>query len=591
MNLEEKIVQEFSGDEAMRHIQKISREIPTRMAGTEECRRMAEYLRDQMASYGIPTEIHEFDALVGFTGTAELMVLEPEKRVIQCRPFVHIANTTSVGIQGELIFVVSGGVDEYLGKEVKGKITLSELSYSPPRQEKQRIAAEHGSIAQIMINWGPSDSKTLAYGSVKPPWGNPTPTTLADMPRIPSITISRADGEYLIELCRKGRVQVWLRAESPEEWRRSQNTIGLLEGSEEPEKFIVFGGHMDSWGGGVTCNATGNFAVLETTRALAKYRQELKRSLQICFWSGHETGTMVGSSWFVDHSWDDLSLNGVVYINVDSPGMKGTSRYSASSSTELARFHLAVEREVLNEETRRKRLAHTGDQSFMGIGMPSLSGRTEYTPEQIQTWHGANLAPWHHSDEMTLDKMDVSLMLKAMKVYVAYIVRLCNTPVLPFDHLAVARELKDRLEAIASSSGGQLYLSRPRKYAEQLVMNAQALDGYLQALCQGTKGASSWKGNQKVMQANRLQMKLSRILHPINYSIANRYGFDHYGLTALSTPIPCLYESRYLATLPPNSTEYRALLTHLVQQTNRVSNALREAWELIENTLDDWKRA
>jgi hypothetical protein len=403
--------------------------------------------------------------------------------------------------------------------------------------------------------------------------------------------VSRADGEYLIELCRKGKVQVWMRAESPEEWRRSQITLGLLEGSEEPEKFVVLGGHMDSWGGGVTCNATGNFAVLEIARVMSKYRQELKRSTRIGFWSCHETGTMVGSSYFVNTYWDELDRDGIVYINVDSPGMKDTSQYAASSSTELTRFHLAVEREVLGEETRGKRLAHTGDQSFMGIGVPAISGRTEYGPDQIQCWHGANLAPWHHSDEMTLDKMDISLMLKAMKVYAAYIVRLSNTAVFPFEHVSVARELKDRLEAIAASAGGKLDLSRARRYAERLIQEAQVWDEVLQKLRKETQQMASWKGNGKVQLANRTQMKLSRILHPINFSVAHRYGFDHYGLTALSTPIPCLYDSRYLATLPPGSTKYQALLTHLVHQANRVSDGLRDASDIIETAVDALKKA
>ena len=100
---------------------------------------------------------------------------------------------------------------------------------------------------------------------------------------------------------------------------------------------------------------------------------------------------------------------------------------------------------------------------------------------------------------------------------------------------------------------------------------------------------SSWKGNRKVLLANRVQMKLSRILHPVNFSVANRYGFDDYGLTALSTPIPCLYETRNWGNLSPSSTEYRALLTHLVQQANRVSDGLCEPSEVIENTLEDWR--
>jgi hypothetical protein len=79
-------MQELSGDTARKHIEKISREIPFRMAGTEELKQMAEYLRDQMKSYGIAAEVQEFDALVGFTGTAELRVLEPERRIIPVPP-------------------------------------------------------------------------------------------------------------------------------------------------------------------------------------------------------------------------------------------------------------------------------------------------------------------------------------------------------------------------------------------------------------------------------------------------------------------------------------------------------------------------
>jgi len=299
---------------------------------------------------------------------------------------------------------------------------------------------------------------------------------------------------------------------------------------------------------------------------------------------------MVGSSWLVNKHWSDLVRNCLAYINVDSPGMKGTSRYGAASSTELARFHQALEREVLGEETRRRRLTHVGDQSFMGIGIPALSGRTDYDPKLIESWHGANLAPWHHSDEMTLDKMDIEVMLKSMRVYVAYLVRFCNIAVIPYDHLAVAKELKDRLEVIASSVGGKMDLSVARRHAGELVKKTEALDGNLQALRKETERMSSWKGNSKVLLANRLQMKLSRILHPINFSVSNRYGFDHYGLTALSTPIPCLYETRNLASLFPSSTEYQALLTHLVQQANRVSDGLRDAAELIEAALEQWKR-
>ena len=92
----------------------------------------------------------------------------------------------------------SGNFADYDGKGVAGMITLSELSFSPGRHEKQRIAALMGSTAQIMRNWGHAENASLPLGSVKPAWGNPTPETIkTEMPVIPCIGISRIDGGQL----------------------------------------------------------------------------------------------------------------------------------------------------------------------------------------------------------------------------------------------------------------------------------------------------------------------------------------------------------------------------------------------------------
>ena len=44
------------------------------------------------------------------------------------------------GLTGELVYVGSGAAADFEGKDVRGKIVLTELSYSPARHEKQRIA-------------------------------------------------------------------------------------------------------------------------------------------------------------------------------------------------------------------------------------------------------------------------------------------------------------------------------------------------------------------------------------------------------------------------------------------------------------------
>jgi hypothetical protein len=265
---------------------------------------------------------------------------------------------------------------------------------------------------------------------------------------------------------------------------------------------------------------------------------------------------------------DDLVRNCLAYINVDSPGMRNLP-LRRGELTELARFHQALEREVLGEETSRRRLTHVGDQSFMGIGIPAISGRTDYDPKLIESWHWANLAPWHHSDEMTLDKMDVEVMLKSMRVYVAYLVRFCNTAVIPYDHVAVAKELKDRLEAIASSAGGMLDLSAARKYAGELVKKAEAFDGNLQALRKETEGVSSWKGNSKVHLASGAD-EAQPGPPPHQFLSSQPVWFDP-DLTALSTPSP--------ASMKPgtwqSSPVHRICYNHpLVQQASRVSDGV-----------------
>jgi len=72
----------------------------------------------------------------------------PEHKPIPANTLGHSIETPTEGVSSELIYVSSGHFADYEGKDVAGKITLSELSYSPGRHEKQRIAA------QIMRNWG-----------------------------------------------------------------------------------------------------------------------------------------------------------------------------------------------------------------------------------------------------------------------------------------------------------------------------------------------------------------------------------------------------------------------------------------------------
>ncbi len=582
----DRMLKELSPEEAFKHIETITQHYPMRLAGSAGLKWMAEYAKDVLGSYGVEAAVHEIDGFLSFPGESELKILSPVENSIPSRAFAHILSTPPAGIEGELVFVGSGGEEDYQGKDVRGKITLSELSYSPPRQEKQRIAHERGSIGQIMMNWGPSDNETIAYGSVKQVWGNPVPEDAGARAHIPSITVSRSAGEQLRGLCRKGTVRVWLRADCTEGWMKTQVTVGRIPGSVEPERFSIIGGHMDSWGGGVTCNATGNCAVLEVARVLSKYRSALGRSVVIALWSGHETGTMVGSTWFVDHFWEDLKRNGLIYINVDSPGLKGAEIYSANSSLELLSFHKGVEAVVLpGEKTERKALTRIGDQSFFGIGVPSIASRTHYGAEQVKAWNGATHGWWHHSDEMTMGFADKGSLLKSMKVYVGYLYRLSNSPVIPYDFLPVAEAFDMRINEVNEEARNIVELSslaaKSRAFKERVVQLGKALEGATQR----TREIADWSRDEQVNLLNRTVLRLARILTPVSSTLAGRYGQDLYGLTALKYFIPGLQVIREMKKLDRADEAYRLLYTKAVREKNKILDALDEATECIDGTL------
>ena len=134
--------------------------------------------------------MHTLPGLVSYPEKAELKVLSPVELTVEANTLGHSTQTPPEGVSGELLDVYTGGFEEFAGKDPKGKITLSELSYSPARHEKQRIAGLLGAAGCVMMNWGHDTNASVPWGSVKPVWGNPTPDNYGtEMPVLPCVGI------------------------------------------------------------------------------------------------------------------------------------------------------------------------------------------------------------------------------------------------------------------------------------------------------------------------------------------------------------------------------------------------------------------
>ncbi len=580
-------VTEVSSDNVRQHVETIVTDLPYRAAGSENGRRMAEYSRDAMRAAGVEnTIIHELPAIVSFPQHAECSVKAPVELSIQANTLGHSLLTLPEGITGELVYVGSGAFADYEGKDVRGKIILTELSYSPARHEKQRIAGLKGAIGAIMMNWGHPENGAVPFGSVKPVWGNPTPDNIKDeMPTIPCIGISRAAGLKLKDMVAKGPVRVWFRTHVENGWRPVQITVGeiALDDTPEAEDFVLVGGHQDSWPGeAATDNAAGDACMIELARVFNQHRGELRRGLVFGFWTAHETGTMAGSSWYADRHWDKLREHAVAYLQIDQPACTGTTtRWGTSSNAELKSFHQRIEKGLLDGRGNYwRRAAKNGDSSFFGIGIPMFHGEGSFTEQELAATALATLGWWHHSIENRLDKLDWDWMQVHLRIYAAYLWELCTAPVLPFSYRPVADQISDRLKEL-QTGGKAVGLDVTLSRAQDFTAAADRLDALAETW---RKRFADGRGDEGAARAiNRTFKRLSRMLVPLQSTYKGTYGHDPYGFTPQTTMIPCLYDMPRLETLGDGEERWM-LETKLIRDRNRVTDTLSEAIFVIDDT-------
>ncbi|HEV7265706.1 MAG TPA: M28 family peptidase [Falsiroseomonas sp.] len=580
---EQDILAAISTDRIRRDVERITTDIPSRLAGSPNGRRMAEYSRDALVAAGVAARVEEFPGLVSFPGTAELQVLAPREIAISANTLGHSVATLPEGLVGELIDVGSGAAAAYEGQDPIGKITLSELSYHPARHEKQRIAAALGAAGCVMMNWGFPGDTAVPFGSVKPAWGNPTPETMrTEMPTLPCIGISRAAGLALREMLGKGPVRLRVRANVDNGWRPVQITLGEIP-APTGDDFVVVGGHQDSWPGPqATDNAAGSAVILELARVFQRHRDQLRRGLVFGFWTGHETGTMVGSTHYVDREWDRLRRHAVAYLQIDQPGITGTTVWDSRSNPELRRFHEDAERRLAEGyHPVWRRAVRTGDSSFFGLGVPMVQGQGTFTEAELKASAMATLGWWHHSVENTLDKLDWGRMAVHVRVYAAWLWELCTAQILPFEFVTVADEFVQRLEQLAPA-GEAIGLAAVRQQAEAFKAAAQRLDATAETWRR--RYADGHADGAAAEAINACLKRLSRALVPLASTMKGAYGHDPYGYTPQGSMIPGLHDLPRLAGL--GEGEERWLLeTQLVRERNRVIDGLADAEAEVERTL------
>jgi hypothetical protein len=539
-----------------------------RKSGSEEERRSVQYIVDQLRAEGIAVEVFELDAFLSYHHSASLEVLSPERRSI---PAVARSYTEPAPEGVEVELVVAGEHDG----DLAGKGVLTARDWPNAHAIKG---------ARVEIHAQTTEEPNLHRGGGTGIWGTPSTAQLATLkPGTTGVSISRPDGEWLRGLARKGPVRVRVATEVDTGWRRISFPVATIPGRQDT--YVLTGGHLDGHDPGVTDNATGCACLLELARLFNARRGDLKHGLRIGWWTGHESAGYAGSTFYSDNTWDDLHHRCVLYWNNDGPGIRDATNIEMRYIfPQVQQFVLGLIQDYYGREPDIiARPLKMGDQSFWGAGVPSASVYKCLPPEH-EDWavvFGAGHGRWWHSTEDTMDKADPDKLVDDTRFYALALSRLLTGEHLPFEYVTYAAWMRQTLTDLQGALAGALDLSG-------LLDRVEEFDGLARQL---QKAATATTDAATRARIDACQMRLSRLLNPVFFTVVGLHGQDLRGAIpgpAVRYPLPSepafqpryfpgLQRGRRLGDLESDSGERAALYTELLRERNRVGEGIGAA--------------
>ena len=311
------------------------------------------------------------------------------------------AYSPSGDVTAQVIYANRGLPDDYnrldeLGVDVKDKIVIVRYGGSF-RGVKAQVAESHGA-AGLIIYSDPADdgymkgdvypdgpmrpAEAIQRGSLlyifKYPGDPLTPGVAAkgkvkrlpaaragNVPHLPTTPISYGEARKILaalagpEVPRgwqgglpfryhvgPGPAKVHLNLDIEYKIRPIYDVIAKIEGSEEPDKWVIVGNHHDAWVYGAVDPNSGTSSLMEAARSigeLLKTGWRPKRTIIFAHWDGEEPG-LIGSTEWVEEHYAELQKHAAVYFNVDV-GVAGPN-FSASAVPSLDGFISDIAKKV-----------------------------------------------------------------------------------------------------------------------------------------------------------------------------------------------------------------------------------------------------
>jgi len=205
------------------------------------------------------------------------------------------------------------------------------------------------------------------------------------------------------------------------------NVIAELPGTDPvlKDEVVMIGGHLDSWhtGVGATDNADGSATVIEAMRILKAVGARPRRTIRVALWGGEEQGLLGSKAWVQQHLAGDANAAARAtfdtYFNIDNGTGKIYGWYLQNNEEVRGIFDSWLE-PLKSLGARRNTIEPVGSTdhlSFIDAGVPGFNPVQDYVNYDIRT---------HHTNMDTADRLDLNDITQAAIVMATYAYNAAN---------------------------------------------------------------------------------------------------------------------------------------------------------------------
>jgi carboxypeptidase Q len=300
----------YTNEMAYQWLTTLCKDVGHRLSGSPQAEKAVEWGKATLDTFGLDAVYLQPVMVTHWVrgDQEEVFMKSKEKGKVPLKALAlgNSVGTGPDGVKAEVVEVQS--IDELKAMpddKVKGKIiffnrpmdkglTSTFAAYggaADQRYSGPKAAAEKGAAAAIV----------RSLSTRKDDYPHTGATFYADTIRnIPAVAISTNDADVLTKAVRLGKTEVFIRTTCqmlPDV--QSYNVIGEIKGSENPDQYIIVGGHLDSWdvGEGANDDGAGIVQSMETLYRLKKMGYKPRHSIRCVLFMNEENGLKGGKEY------------------------------------------------------------------------------------------------------------------------------------------------------------------------------------------------------------------------------------------------------------------------------------------------------